>query len=206
MKDESNDDLRARILRSAAELFGRYGFQAVGVDRIVEESGVAKMTLYRTFSSKDDLIIEYLGQEDARVRSWIRRITAHIDDPKEKLRAFYEALADRTANEACRGCPFQIAASEFPDPHHPAHVLALTHKRGIHDELESWVRALGLIDAESLTNQLVLLMEGSWAAARMRHAEKPGRNVARAATMLIEGAIYAQAVAASSPGFSTNRD
>lgn len=204
--DERNADPRDRILRAASELFGRYGFQAVGVDRIVEESGVAKMTLYRAFTSKDDLIVEYLSLEDARIRHWLRCKTADVEDPKGKLRAFYEALEVLTADGSCTGCPFQMAASEFPDPHHPAHRLARTHKSRLRAELERWVCAAGLTDAESLANQLFVLMEGSWAAARLRIHAEPARDLAAGAVMLVEGALYAQAVSASTPAVRTKSD
>ncbi len=199
-------DPRARILRAASDLFRRYGFQAVGVDTIVEESGVAKMTLYRNFRSKDDLIVEFLNLEDADIRKWLRRVTDGVDEPKGKLRAFFESLGSRTSREACPGCPFQIAAGEFPDPDHPVHRRGRAHKRRLREELAAWVRAAGLNEAERTTNQLYLLMEGSWAEARMRLNASTSGDLAGAAVMLIEGGLYVQAVAGSSPTASTNHD
>jgi AcrR family transcriptional regulator len=197
-------DPRESILGAASELFGRHGFQAVGVDRIAEESGVAKMTLYRAFSSKDDLIAAYLDLEHDRLWQWLRSTTADLDDPAARLRAFYEALAVRTASAACTGCPFQIAASEFPDPRHPANRRARSHKRGLRAQLEQWAHSAGLADAERMANQLFLLMEGAWAAARMHLDDGPGSSAAAAAMLLIEGARFVQAAAAlpDAPGRS----
>lgn len=205
MPRQKNEGPRDRIVQTASDLFRRYGFQAVGVDMIVAESDVAKMTLYRHFESKDDLIDECLRREDANVMGWIRHATEKIDDPRRKLHAFFEALEGRTS-AAVFGCPFQLAAGEYPDPGHPAHVRARAHKRIVRAMLGAWVRSAGLKHAERTTSQLYLLMEGAWAAARMRLDPSPAPNLKDAVLLIVEGGLFAQAVAGPSSDDNTNND
>lgn len=195
-----------RILHAAGALFRRVGFQAVGVDAIAQESGVAKMTLYRHFSSKDDLIVAYLELEDERIWRWLRQLTGGVTGPKGKLRAFFDGLERRTSDPLCLGCPFQMAAGEFAEPDQPARRVAARHKESLYDELQAWVFAAGLNDGEVAANQLYLLMEGAWAHARMHHGASRVRGLADAATMLIEGGLYVQALSEASGASSRKSD
>src|SRR5512134_211291 len=116
---------RERILDTASELFYRDGYHAVGIDTIVERSGVAKMTLYRHFPSKDDLIAAYLQRANAEFWDWLEGEIATPEEPRAKLTAAFEATARLAASPHCLGCTFQAAASEFPELEHPGHAVAL---------------------------------------------------------------------------------
>ena len=181
---------RERILDTAGRLFYTRGFQAVGVDTIVAESGVAKMTLYRHFASKDDLIVAYLERSDALFWGWLKGATAPTPDPREKLGRAFEALEALAVRPSCVGCTFQATAAEFPDPAHPAHAVALAHKA----KVRAWFRELaeeaGLRDPAALADELLLLMDGAWVAARMfgtgQASGTPVRAVSGAARALVE--------------------
>src|SRR5688500_12107719 len=107
---------REKILDAAGHLFYQQGFRAVGIDTIIAEADVAKMTLYAHFPSKDDLIVAYLERSDAEGWKWMEEATAGHETPKEKLVAIFEALGERADGVECFGCPVQATAAEFPDP------------------------------------------------------------------------------------------
>src|SRR6266540_2377437 len=112
---------RERIVAVAADLFYRHGIRAVGVEAIAEAAGTNKMTLYRHFASKDELVAEYLRclAEKANA-SWEKLATQHPRDPRAQLRAWLEEMADHVGSGNERGCPLANAAVELPEKDHPA--------------------------------------------------------------------------------------
>src|ERR1700732_4660 len=98
---------RERILETAEDLFYREGIHAVGIDTIIEKSGVAKMSLYRNFASKDDLVAAYLEARGQRYCQWWEGVMAlHPSQPRRQLRDLFEAIAVRTRRPEFRGCAF----------------------------------------------------------------------------------------------------
>jgi AcrR family transcriptional regulator len=186
MADEAGA-ARRRILDSAARLFYRDGFRAVGIDTIVAESGVAKMTLYRHFPSKDDLIVAYLEESNARFWEWFEgAVTAHEGAPRDQLLALFAALGALATSPACLGCTFQGVAAEFPDADHPGHRVALAHKRAVLARLRDLAERAGARDAEALASGLLLLMDGAFVASRMfPPGQGPARHVAEAGAALL---------------------
>lgn len=180
---------RERILDTAGELFYRDGYRAVGIDSIIARSGVAKMTLYRHFPSKDDLIATYLEESNRRFWSWFDEAIAAEDEPREKLVALFEATAKLATSPRCLGCAFQATAAEFPRAGHPGHKIARAHKQAVIKRLAGLARDAGALDAEELARELLLLMDGAFAAARMFGRRNPAVSVAPAAAALIEAAI-----------------
>jgi len=176
---------RDRILDTATELFYRDGYHAVGIDTIVERSGVAKMTLYRHFPSKDELIAAYLERSNEEFMAWLEDEIAVADDPKAKLVAAFDATAKLATSRRCLGCTFQGAASEFPEMDHPGHRVALAHKRAVLERFSGLARESGLRDPDGLAAQLLLLMDGAWVAARMFGPDNHAGSVAAAAQALI---------------------
>jgi AcrR family transcriptional regulator len=176
---------RARILATASELFYRDGYHAVGIDTIVARSGVAKMTLYRHFPSKDDLIAAYLERSNAEFMTWFDDAIAGVDDPTTKLIVAFEATGKLATSARCLGCTFQSAASEFPDMDHPGHRVARDHKRSMLDLFAGLARDARLRDPDGLAAQLLLLMDGAWVAARMFGPDNHAASVAEAARALI---------------------
>jgi AcrR family transcriptional regulator len=177
---------RERILEAAACLFYQDGIHAVGVDTIIAESGVAKMTLYRHFQSKDDLIVAYLERSNHRFWAWLEGEMAEVADPRAKLVRAFRALGRQATSPTCRGCGFQGAAAEFPDPAHPVHKVALAHKRQVLERFTALGRQARLRSPETLAAQLLLLMDGAWVAARMFGPRNPAARVAEAAQALID--------------------
>lgn len=185
-------EARRNILATAADLFFREGYRAVGVDAIAEQSGVAKMTLYRHFSSKDDLIVAFLEDAHAGFEAWFDgAIAPAAGDPKRQLLALFDALVALCKSPACHGCAFINASAEFPAADHPGHAAALAHKRAIRERLRGLAQAAGASDPEALAAQLALLMDGAFAAVRMygRTSASPAREAARAARTLLEAQL-----------------
>src|SRR5512133_152288 len=177
---------RERVLEAAAHLFRRDGYRAVGVDTIIAEAGVAKMTLYAHFPSKDDLIAAYLELANERFWHWLDAAVAGVDDPRAMLVSMFDAVGKLANDPLCLGCTFQGTAAEFPDPDHPGHRVALAHKQAVLARLRTLAGEAGLRDPEALADQLLLLMDGAWVAARMFGPGNPSAQVAAAATALIE--------------------
>lgn len=168
---------REQILQTAAQLFYREGFRAVGVDRIIAESGVAKMTLYKHFPSKDDLIVAYLERANEGFWGHYAERVEPLPTAREKLEALFDWVAERAVSPACLGCTFSVNAAEFPDPHSPGHQVALRHKRAVLEKLEELAAQAGAHDPRALAESLLLLMDGAWNAARVFG---PGSHAGRA--------------------------
>src|SRR5215831_3166148 len=112
---------RERILAVAADLFYRHGIRAVGVDAIAEAAGTNKMTLYRHFASKDELVAEYLRHLAGKAgAAWDRRAAQHPGDPCAQLRGWLEDVAAQLASGDQRGCALANAAVELPEKDHHA--------------------------------------------------------------------------------------
>ncbi len=180
---------RERILETAADLFYSEGIRAVGIDTIIARSGVAKMSLYRNFASKDDLVCAYLERSAALHLDWWRRVTArHPDDPRAQLTELFVALGHWITHPKFRGCPFTNAAAELRDPANPARALALAQKRAVRERLRMLAAAAGAADPDRLAGHLRVLMEGAYAAGQTLGPGENGAAVTSAAIALIDAA------------------
>jgi AcrR family transcriptional regulator len=158
---------RARILAAAGELFYRHGIRAVGVDAIAEAAGTNKMTLYRHFASKDELVAEYLRQSaHAADGCWERFATAHPGDPGAQLRAWLEEMAGHLAEPDERGCALANAAIELPDKDHPARRVIEEFKTAHRMRLVRLSQDADLSEPELLADELHLLLEGARVTAQ----------------------------------------
>ena len=180
------------ILDVAGALFYQRGFAAAGVDLIVRESGVAKMTLYRHYPSKDDLIAAWLERADAQFTEHFERWAGSPGAaPGERLTGVFSGLQKLVSSPTCLGCPFLLAASEFPEPATRAHKVARRHKQRVRDRLRTLAAGVAGAgaDADALGDQLLLLMDGAFMAARLfGAADHPGRHVRDAAAALLDAA------------------
>jgi AcrR family transcriptional regulator len=158
-------ETREHVLAVAHDLFYADGIRQTGVDRVVAAAGIGPTTLYRIFGSKDGLVTAYVEREAAAYRQWMADVIEN-QAPHDGLRAFMCGVADQIEGSDCRGCPFQIALSEIPDPAHPAHTAAVSLKRHVRDTLRDLAARAAAPDPEATGDQLMLLAEGSYAAAR----------------------------------------
>src|SRR5271154_4260177 len=155
---------RERILATANELFYCEGARAIGVDTVVERSGVSKTTLYRLFESKDALIAAFAAERDRLNWEWWDRIEKqHPDDPRALLKALLSEIARRIGGPAYRGCPFLNLATEFPDDNHPGRIAARTNKEELRARLGTIIAKLGVGDPNRVASQMALLINGAYA-------------------------------------------
>jgi len=175
---------RQKILDVASKRFYRDGFRAVGIDTIIAESGVAKMTLYRHFPSKDDLIVAYLEEANQQFWTWFEAALG-LGSPRDQLAALFEGVQQLALSSTCYGCTFQHAAADFPTLDHPGHRVALAHKQAVLARLGALAAAAGAPDPDLLAAQLLLLMDGAFVATRMFGPDNHAAHVAQAAAALI---------------------
>jgi len=155
---------RQRILDTAFRLFYAHGIRAVGVDRIIAESGVAKATFYKHFPAKDDLVLAYLDKVDDTWTGQLRS-AAEAAGPAsaDRLVGMFDALATACRRDGYRGCAFINAAAEN-EAGTPIHDHTLTHKNAV----RAWVRSLavdaGARDPDVLARALTLLLDGGLAS------------------------------------------
>jgi len=180
---------RERVFAVAADLFYRKGIRAVGVEEIVNEAGVAKISLYRSFKSKDDLIVAYLEGRNAEFwRQWDERFAPVAGDPRALLDAIMDYLARRTTQAGYRGCPFINYAVEFPEPSHPGHRVVEANKREWRRRFLAIAEALGAPRPKLLADSLMLLVEGSYAISQTLGGPRgPGAAISAAAKAMVDG-------------------
>ncbi len=179
---------RERIVRAAGDLFYAEGIHAVGVDRVTAAAGVAKATLYQQFRSKDELVAACLQR---RAEHW----RASVADPvlalpgstARRVGAVFERLGEAFATPGYRGCPFINAAAEYPGPDGPVAAAIAAHRaqvRGLFAELLAGVPAAR---RAALTDQLVLLYDGTMVGAQLDQGPRAARRARAAARQLLEG-------------------
>ena len=187
---EERKPVRERILETAAEMFYRDGIRAVGIDAIIARSDVAKMSLYRHFSSKDALVAAWLEDRNAFFwRRWDRAEAARGDDPRSRLEGILDMIASTVSQRQWRGCPFLNTGTEFPEPDHPARAIILANKQAVRVRLRTLAAAAGARDPDVLAQQLQLLIDGAYAIGQSLGPEGPAKTVADAGRALIAAQI-----------------
>jgi AcrR family transcriptional regulator len=177
---------RDRILAVAADLFYRHGIRAVGVDAIAEAAGTNKMTLYRHFTSKDELVAEYLRQSAKSERAnWDRLEARHPGNPLAQLRAWLKDMFDHAVNGDERGCPLANAAVELPDKDHPARRVIEECKVASRARVIALCRAAGLGEPDLLADELGLMLEGARVTAQSVGIDGLGARLKRMSEALI---------------------
>lgn len=171
---------RDRIISKACELFRQHGIRGIGVDAIAEAAETNKMTLYRHFGSKDDLICETLRMKSEQASSfWSELEAAHPGDPIAQLQGWVKARAQCLANEKY-GCDLANAAIELKEQGHPAHAVIETFKLTQQRRLETLCRQADVSDPELLADTLSMLMEGAQVSKMASGSEGPSMRFMRA--------------------------
>lgn len=176
---------RERLLDTAEQLFYAEGIRAVGVERILAESGVGRASFYRHFASKDDLVVAVLQRRDQAWRAWLaERVTALGGEPLDVFRA----LAERFSRADFRGCAFINTMAETADPGSPAYRVAAEHKENVTAYVAGLLADSGHIESGELARRFVLLMDGAIVTALRERTTAPAHEArAVAAAMLGAG-------------------
>jgi AcrR family transcriptional regulator len=164
---QSPPGARERILGAAYELFSQQGVRAVGIDAIIERSGVARMTLYRHFASKDDLVLAFLQRREERwTKDWLQHeVERRADAPGERLLAIFDVFDEWFRLRDFEGCSFINVLLEIADPAHPLHIASTDYLARIRSFVARLAAEAGVADPDGFARQWHILMKGSIVAA-----------------------------------------
>ena len=171
---------RERILRAARELFYARGIRAVSVDDIAAAADTNKMTLYRHFASKDQLLAR---EADAM---WDDIARTHPDDALAQLRAWVERISKLMAESGDRGCALANAAVELPERDHPARAVVDEHKSHQREHIAALCRAAGFVKPERLADEIFLLLEGARVNVQSVGHDGPGTSISEMLCSLLK--------------------
>lgn len=177
---------RQHIVETAYALFKRVGYHATGIDRIIAESNVAKMTMYRNFPSKDGLIVEVLEYRAQRFEAQLDRLAETVATPELKIGTILDWYERWFQSADFHGCLFAHALAEFGDPRHPVFEAVAKQKDGFRHRLRRILDETMPGDrAESASAALFMLLEGATLLAQMGHGEEAIRNIRKVVPGLI---------------------
>jgi AcrR family transcriptional regulator len=159
---------RERILNAAYDLFSRHGLQAVGINAVVEHSGVAKRTLYRHFASKDDLIVAFLGLREERwTKEWLQKaVEERAFDPEERLLAIFDVFHEWFQDDELEGCSFINVLLEVDNRGSPVRQATVQHLATVRSYLEGLATEAGIERPDDFARRWHILMKGSIIAAQ----------------------------------------
>jgi AcrR family transcriptional regulator len=183
---------RERILDAAYELFSRQGIRAVGIDSIVRHSGVARMTLYRHFASKDALVLAFLERREERwTKEWLQReVERRAVDPAGRLLAIFDVFDEWFQREDFEGCSFINVLLEMASPHNELRGASADYLARIRSYVAHLAREAGVADPESLAHKWHILMKGSIVAAG-EGDRRAARRAQEVATLVLRDASAA---------------
>ena len=180
---------RQHIIETAYRLFRRDGFHATGIDRIIAEADVAKMTMYRHFPGKDGLIVEVLDWRARHFDEQLDRLEAAVATPEQKIATIFDWHQRWFDSADFHGCLFQHALAEFGDPEHPVFAAVGRQKSGLKDRIGAILSAALPRDrAESAAAALFMLIEGATLLAQMGQGRAAMAAARKAATEILAAA------------------
>ncbi|WP_235924462.1 TetR/AcrR family transcriptional regulator [Roseomonas harenae] len=178
-----------RLREVAKDLFYRQGIRATGVEELCRVAGTTKISLYRAFPSKDELIATILRDDCEQEDCWYERALSDEVPPRERPGAYLAAAAGELRVPGFRGCPLGLAIAEFPDPEHPVRKVADEHKRKMRDRLRQVCADAGAPDPATLSDTLMMLVEGAYAAAPYLGNDEAANSLERSGQLLIGAAL-----------------
>ena len=159
---------RDELVDAAMRVFYRHGFHASGLDRILEESGISRMTIYNHFKSKDELILAALRRRDEIFRNKMMQfVDAKKRSPINRLLAVFDYHENWFTGKDFCGCMFINASAEFSDPASAPRQVAAEHKRSVVRYLVDLAKQAGFADPQAVADQLNILIEGSIVTAQV---------------------------------------
>lgn len=189
MKTKRRAGKRDLLIDTAMRLFAERGYHATGIDTILAEAGIAKMTLYHHFRSKEELIVAALRRRDEQWRNWfMRRVERAVRSPRGRLLAVFDVLHQWFRAPDFHGCAFINAAAEAHRPDDPVHRVSAEHKRMLASYLTELATAAGATDPAALAEELMLLMDGAVVTRLVSGDPLAARRARRIAETLVETA------------------
>ena len=186
MTESSRTPPRQRILEAADDLFRRVGIRGVGVEALAEAAGTNKMTLYRHFASKDELVAEWVrgivAQKDAE---WDDIAATHPGDPQAQLVDWSRRVAKKFAEMEERGSALGNALAELPEADHPARRVIDEHRVREHERVRALCREAGFPEPELAADQFYMMIEGAKACVQCIGLKRVGEHLMRSVDALI---------------------
>jgi AcrR family transcriptional regulator len=175
-----------RVMDTACRLFYQEGIQAVGIQRLIDEAGIAKASLYAHFASKDDVVVAYLERHGADLRDAVQE---HLDNARlsarGKLLKIFDMVVAMVEAPGFRGCPFLNASGELADPDHPIKAAAQRQRQWIHETFSRLVKETGAPSHERLSGALIVLFDGATASALIDGDPSAARHARWAAERML---------------------
>ena len=153
--------MRERIVGAAAELFYAHGLRAVSAEKIIAQVGITKVTFYRHFPTKDELIVAYLQRRAQWERDAIAGARQMATDVPDAFRIVAEAIGAESCTPGFRGCPFINAAAEYADPQHPVRGVVDAHRRWFKQVIQDLLDEIEVPDSARVADELVMLRDGA---------------------------------------------
>jgi AcrR family transcriptional regulator len=179
---------RERILAAATARFAAQGIRATSADRIIDDAGITKVTFYRHFPTKSELVVAYLQAQSAAEQAWMLS-TQHDGAPLETLRALAGGIGAASCLPGFRGCPFINAAAEFADPDDPVRTAVAAHRDWTLARFAAVAEEAGVPDVDAVARQLLLLRDGAMVNGYLGDPERVGAALEAAFTSVIRAAI-----------------
>lgn len=177
---------RQHIVETAYRLFKRIGFHATGIDRIIAEAEVAKMTMYRHFPNKDGLIVEVLDWRADRFARQLDRLGEAATTPEQKIATIFDWYERWFDSPDFHGCLFQHALAEFGDHKHPVFKAVARQKDGLKRRLKEILEAtIPAAKAESMASALFMMIEGATLLAQMGQGNAAIQDARQAAARIL---------------------
>ncbi len=181
--------LKDKILQVSTDLFQTRGINSTGVDTIVAVAGTTKMTLYKYFGSKEDLILEVLKKSQSDFQLWLdEKLSLNAKKPTDKLQKLFDYIEEWITSPTFLGVGFIKASAEFPNEENPIHKLSSQQSREFRQFIAQLATEANIKDAEGLALQLSLLFEGAVQAEQMKRGSGAIKYAKKAAKILIDGA------------------
>ena len=159
---------KQKIVETALELFYQQGINCVGVDRIIEEAGIAKMTFFKHFPTKKDLILEFLKVRDERYLNWVdTQVKAITTNEAKQLEACLEVMAKWFQLDDFRGCAFINTTVEVGPGDNQEKLICVSHKNSLSQYLTQLATQAGYKNPEALADLLVIVIDGATIRAQM---------------------------------------
>lgn len=184
---------RDRILAVANDLFYTQGIRATSADRIIDEVGITKVTFYRHFRTKSDLVVAYLESQSRAEQAWITSVHT-VGDPLGSLLALAAGIGTAGCQPGFRGCAFINAAAEYSDPLDPVRAVVDAHRGWIYRELSAIAAEAGVSDPDSVGRQLVILRDGAMVSGYLTDATKLTEWLGAAFTSVVSSGAASTAI------------
>jgi AcrR family transcriptional regulator len=177
--------MRERIIEAAAELFYAQGLRAVSAEKIIAQVGITKVTFYRHFPKKDDLIVAYLERRAQWERDAIAQVRQAADDVPDAFRIIAEAIGAETCSPGFRGCPFINAAAEYADLDHPVRRAVDAHRRWFRQTIQDLLDEINVPNSAQAADQLVMLRDGAMVSGYLSDPSTVASSLRDAASAVI---------------------